>query len=231
VIGPISEGELAGLPAKAKKHPAVVRMYREHDFLTAYAKHTDWRVGVNGYKGAIGSVDDWERHGQLQFEFLRSQGLRTHHHLLDLGCGTGRLARKVVPYLEYQHYTGVDISSRALDSANELASREGWASRKPEFTMVIDSLRQFDFIWAFSVFIHLPADLMAETMYEVAKTMNGESRFLWSYVPEKIDARTGLKQFRHTLATYQRAAESAGLTFADVPEWNGEQRIALSVLR
>lgn len=217
--------ELAALPAKAKVNPAVVDLYLEHDFLTAYAKHTDMRVAESP-EGAIGAPSEWESHGDWQRDFLISQGLAKSEWLLEIGCGTGRLARKIVPWADGGTYWGVDISEQALSHARALAVKEGWYGKGAEFTTTIPTF-VFDFIWSFSVFIHLPADAMRDVFRECAKRMGENSRFYFSYVPEVADARTGLKQWRHTLGTYKNACRDAGLSFKDVP-WPHQQRIALA---
>lgn len=225
----LTQAELDALPAKTKKNPDVVRMYLENDFLTAYAKHTDFRVGLDP-EGAIGAKKDWERHGELQLEFLKSQGLTTKSLLLDVGCGTGRLARKVVPYLDKGHYLGYDISEGAVDAAYALATKEGWLEKLPRFSCAdsFEIMPGFDFAWAFSVFIHLPDWACDRLMQQVVRVLAPTGKFYFSYVPEKIETRTGLKQFRHTLGFYQRLCHEAGLSFNEVTSWEGEQHIAVA---
>lgn len=219
----LTERELAEMPAKTKKDPTTVALYLEHDFLDAYALHTARRIELTGYQAAVGAGDNWDAHGGLQRDFLVSQGLKPEHRLLDIGCGTGRLARKVAPYLEVGHYFGVDISEAAVIAACDVSVSEGWGERKPTFWIgeIPDSppAPKFDFLWSFSVFIHLPQDIMEAVMRRAAAVMHPGSRFFWAYVPEPKAWRSGVKQFRHTLADYQRAATQAGLTFADVPNW------------
>jgi SAM-dependent methyltransferase len=217
--------ELAAMPAKTKKNPAVVDLYLKHDFLTAYAMHTDMRVGECP-EGAVGNHLEWDTHGEYQKDFLISRGLKPNHRLLEIGCGTGRLARKVVPYLDFGNYCGVDISEAALEYARELADREGWASNQPVFSMDYPKV-YFDFGWAFSVMIHLPEWEIKNIMRRVAKLMRKHSQFLFSFVPEKVSIRTGLKQFRETLAVYKNACTDAGLSFEEIP-WPHQQHIALA---
>lgn len=225
----LSPEELHAMPAKTKKNPEVVQLYLENEFLTAYSKHTDMRVQCDGYRSAVGAAHDWERHGLLQFDFLKQQGLKPAHRLLEIGCGTGRLARKVVPYLDWGNYVGVDISRGALVAAREVARVEGWAEQCPQFLDDTHSVHAaHDYVWAFSVFIHLPAQTMTDVMREARRLMAPGGCFLFSYVPERADSRTGLKQFRHTLRTYTDAAHAAGLTFERVLAWRGEQSIAVA---
>lgn len=218
--------ELSLLPAKTKKNPAVVDLYLQNDYLTAYAKHTDMRVAESP-EGAIGSHLEWECHGDWQRDFLISQGLEQDDYLLEIGCGTGRLARKLVPWMVWATYWGVDISEGALAHCRSLAVKEGWSDKGAEFVTKIPERFTFDYVWAFSVFIHLPADVMRQVFRECAAAMNPDGKFYFSYVPEIADTRTGLKQFRHTLATYRSACHDAGLSFKDIG-WPHQQRIGLA---
>lgn len=225
----LTDAELDALPQKTKKNPEIVQLYKDHNFLEAYALHTDYRVALNP-KGAIGNHEEWDKYGDIQRDFLVAQGLKSKHSLLDIGCGTGRLARKVVPYLESGKYTGIDLSTQAIRYAVEISDSEGWSNKDPAFYVgsYLGSER-FDFIWAFSVFIHLPGEVVRAVIGQAAKLMHANSKFMFSYVPEKVQERTGLKQFRATLEFYTDAATSAGFSFREV-KWPGAQRIALCTL-
>jgi cyclopropane fatty-acyl-phospholipid synthase-like methyltransferase len=241
----LTDAELAAMPQKTKKDPETVSLYRNHDFLEAYARHTARRIETTGYRAAVGAGDNWDVHGDLQRDFLLSRGLRSEHRLLDIGCGTGRLARKVVPILDSGNYFGVDIAEAAVVSAVELSVAEGWGHHHPTFWIgeipETDHAPKFDFLWAFSVFIHLPQEIMESVMRRAAAVMHPGSRFFWAYVPEQRAWRSGVKQFRHTIADYESAAHQAGMTFDDVPNWiekagytparwTGSQRVAVSRL-
>ena len=217
----LTDAELAAMPPKSVRYEEEVKLYREHDFLTAYALHTDKRIAETGYKAAIGGGENWEEHGDLQRDFLIARGLKPEHRLLDIGCGTGRLARKIVPYLVEGGYFGLDISHEALRAATQLSYDEGWFDRSPRFFQgTLPSYAEpFHFAWAFSVFIHLPLEDVRGVMDRVARCLRLTGQFLFSYVPEDRSWRSGLKQFRHTINDYKSATGGAGLTFEDVPDW------------
>jgi len=72
-----------------------------------------WRVMHNVGGG------DYHRTGRRYAKFIREMtGLKPDGHVLDIGCGTGRVAAPLVTYLgEGGRYTGFDISKRATDWA------------------------------------------------------------------------------------------------------------------
>lgn len=218
------ELDVAQFTDKSSRDPEVAELYREHDFLTAYGAHTDLRVKQDPHQ-AIGGL--WEEYGILQRDFLIAQGLRPNHRLLDVGCGTGRLARMIVPYLDAGHYVGIDISLEALCYAMFLSRTEGWGSKNPRFSVRTSHLYgPFDFAWAFSVFIHLPSDIVSSMMSDVAQCLAPGGKFFFSYVPTDLadNTRTGLKQFKHPLSFYEGVARDLGYSLSEV-EWPGRQRI------
>lgn len=79
------------------------------DHLARYARHTDRRVELDP-KAAIGGM--WEEIGQLQIDFLKSEGLLPAHRLLDIGCGTLRGGRHFIGYLDAGRYTGTELSAK-----------------------------------------------------------------------------------------------------------------------
>lgn len=228
----LTPAELALLPDKCKQDPRVVDLYLQHDFATAYAMHTDLRVQENGYKAAIGNDQDWELEGEKQFRFLLDAGLRPGDTLLEVGCGTGRLARKICPFLEVGGYVGMDISKTALMALHSLSCLEGWNYKSPTMWYELPLAPEhfpppFSMVFAFSVFIHCPLAMVRETLGTCARVMQPGASFYFSYVPENASARTGLKQFRHTKADYREAVEAAGLVWmGTMAGWPGPQSMA-----
>ena len=220
----LTDEMVAGFRDKDSKKERFRSLYEEHDFLTAYSKHTDLRVDDNP-RGAIGREDEWISHGILQRDFLIDLGLRPEHKLLDIGCGVGRASRTLVPYLHPGNYTGIDISKKALRHAVELSQKEGWDDRKPTFLVNsdLDLDQKFDFLWAHSVFTHLP-DWQIEKMIGNA-SMIVRRKFAFTYKFSEQPHRSGLKQFQYSPAYFEEIAHNVGLSTEDHPErWPAGQR-------
>lgn len=220
-----------GWTDKDSKDPTYRALYERLPFVEAYAQHTDMRAARNGAEGAIGRADEWETHGVEQLEFLRSRGLLPSNTLLDLGCGSGRLARWAVPYLDHGRYLGLDISPAVLDHATRLSVVEGWAERLPRFFLGDGTLARIrevgedlDMVWAHSVVTHLPPELVRGLFAELAGMRFGQ--FLFTYKPAPEGARrSGLKQFQYHPMWLIAEAESAGLAAECLGRvWPAKQR-------
>ena len=100
--------------------------------------------------------------------------------------------------------------------ARQLSQIEGWASKNPFFDLLdVDDIYlslcdrpAFDFAWAFSVFIHLPSEIVESMISLVNLHLAPRGKFFFSYVPTKLpdNTRTGLKQFKHPLSFYEKLA-------------------------
>ncbi len=219
--------DISGFNDKASKNPEELALYEGGaDYVTAYSAHTDLRVRRDGPAAAIGGL--WEEHGPLQLKFLIGRGLTRNSRLLDFGCGTGRFARVAVPWLDPGNYTGIDISLAALSHALRLGDTEGWIHRLPHFLPGDGSLAvvrdyRFDFIWAHSVFTHLPAELIHGVLSDLAVMDFGEFAFTYKY--REVAHRSGLKQFQYPPGFFVAAARAVGLHAETLPDvWPASQK-------
>lgn len=218
---------------KDSRVPKFRELYERNDFLTAYSRHTDLRMQVDP-KWAIGRGDEWESHGALQLDFLKRQGLLPEHRLLDVGCGPGRAARRFVPYLQPNRYVGCDISRECLKYAEHLSMDEGWSSKGPIFIengdldLLTPESETFDFIWAHSVFTHLPEEQIYKMVGNAAKIMSAGAKFLFTYKRCAVPTRTGLKQWCYPFAFFEVAAKRHRLTAKALDfVWPASQRTGL----
>jgi cyclopropane fatty-acyl-phospholipid synthase-like methyltransferase len=101
--------------------------------------------------------------GATQFAFLTAFfGLRESHKVLEIGSGSLRAARFLIPYLDTRHYCGVEPNAHAirLGIEHELGA-EVAERKKPRFTHREDfDFREFgerfDYLLSYSVFTHIP---------------------------------------------------------------------------
>ncbi len=114
------------------------------------------------HRDIIGGL--WNEIGDLQLEFLRSNGMTKDSQLLDIGCGSLRLGVRATDFLNSGHYWGTDLNESLLDAGyDKEIVPAGLADKLPRENLVRDGDFNFpgiphriDFAIAQSLFTHLP---------------------------------------------------------------------------
>jgi SAM-dependent methyltransferase len=92
------------------------------EFKSAYADHVsrlEARLAKDqALREAVGG--EFVAAGKMEYHLLRSLGLSDGNLVVDVGCGSGRLACQLAPFPGIR-YTGCDVVSRLLDYAKDLA--------------------------------------------------------------------------------------------------------------
>jgi cyclopropane fatty-acyl-phospholipid synthase-like methyltransferase len=130
----------------------------------------------------VGPLELWEAKRKFQFDFLLNAGLLPGHNLLDLGCGTLRGGIPLIGYLEEGNYTGVDVRPEVMEEAHLELEISGLAFKNPSLICIDDVStlilkRKFDFIWAFSVLIHLEDNILEGVMNFINLHLHKEGSF------------------------------------------------------
>ena len=90
--------------------------------------NTDMAAAWDGEEGE-NWASHWQWHdravGEYQEPLFSAAGITSHDDVLDVGCGNGQSTRLAASTAADGHATGIDLSSRMLDRARELAGREG----------------------------------------------------------------------------------------------------------
>ncbi len=92
--------------------------------------------------------------GKMEHYLLRSLGLRDGHRVVDVGCGSGRLACQLAPF-PHLHYVGCDVVPRLLAHARDLCRRPDWRFVHTDGISIPCADESTDFACFFSVFTHL----------------------------------------------------------------------------
>ncbi|MGE0212702.1 MAG: class I SAM-dependent methyltransferase [Parvibaculaceae bacterium] len=202
-------------PFRAKR---IHDLYVEKDYLDAYSAHTDLKVEKDPHG------PEWDEMGQHQLKFLVSEGLRPEHTLFDIGCGTLRAGRFFIEYLDAGHYTGTDISPKAIAFCRKYVETNGLSAKSPslfvneEKRLLFNQVsgRTFDFILAQSVFSHLPDVLIAECFANVRKIMHDRSRFYCTYVRDTDKKQIGIKSFSFPESFFSNLCAENNLQMKDL---------------
>jgi Methyltransferase domain. len=133
------------------------------------------RPGEDHYLAYVGPPGQYDYMGATQFRLLTTLGLRESHRVLDLGCGSLRAGRLLIPYLLPDCYHGIEPNTWLVDEAIEhQLGRDILRIKRPRFD-ANSGFRadvfgvHFDFIVAQSVFSHATPELIATAL----KNMRG----------------------------------------------------------
>jgi len=139
------------------------------------------------YRTYVGPKEKYDLIAATQFNLLTYIGLREHHHLLDIGCGSLRAGRLFIPYLLPGRYYGIEPNKWLIEDAIKHELGEDMIRiKKPQFdynedfTLTIFN-RQFDYLLAHSIFTHAPQKLIRRCLAEAVKTMKEKSRFVATF--------------------------------------------------
>jgi SAM-dependent methyltransferase len=138
----------------------------------------------------VGGTDssDFDRVGRIELAVLLESGLARDATLVDLGCGTGRLAVQAVRWLEGE-YIGIDIAQKMLDIAQRrldvLAGETRCSVRliNSGATSFPVPDRSVDLICAFSVFTHMEHEDSYRYLVDAHRVVKEDGLFVYSCLP------------------------------------------------
>jgi len=132
------------------------------------------KPGDEHYRAYVGPPQDYDLVSAMAFNLLTCIGLRQHHRILDIGCGSLRVGRLLIPYLDPGNYIGVEPNKWLVEDgiANEIG-RDMLKIKKPTFSFRT-SLEEFhnplnlDYALAQSIFSHCGMDLIKGWLTQVS---------------------------------------------------------------
>ncbi len=132
-------------------------MLSKLNFKAAYGGYVKKILNSNKpLKEAMGEAigGEFKAFGIIEREMLKYYGLSDNSYLIDVGCGSGRLA---IPAAEMRNlrYLGTDIVPALVNFARQNANRPDWSFKVVENLRIPEADGQADFVCFFSVFTHL----------------------------------------------------------------------------
>jgi SAM-dependent methyltransferase len=119
--------------------------------------------------------------GEIEKQLLIQAGLRPDHTIVDIGCGSGRLARALVPYLTRGKYFGTDVVMELLQYAARYCPPHWRFTLVDKIGMPYEDASA-DFACFFSVFTHLLHEESYVYLREARRVVRPDGRIVFSFL-------------------------------------------------
>jgi SAM-dependent methyltransferase len=187
------------------------------------------KPGDSQYRAYVGPPEDYDLVAAMAFNLLTTLGLRQHHSLLDIGCGSLRIGRLLIPYLNRGKYFGVEPNKWLVDEGIKRELGETLVQiKRPTFFFSDspDAIAQAkiacDFALAQSIFSHCGLDLIKGWLSAISGSLAQDGALVATFlISEEDSRRTGwiypdCVNYRPT--TLEQAAEDVNLRF-EILDW------------
>lgn len=185
-------------------------------------------IGDHHYRAYIGPPDEYDLVSAMSFGLLTVCGLRQHHKLLDIGCGSLRLGRLLIPYLNAENYIGLEPNEWLIEDGirNEVGASLV-EKRSPTFVISegLESLAsdvQFDYAIAQSIFSHTAPDLLERWIQDVSLRLSGQGVLFATVLEGEVECEGNgwiyPECVEYRLETVAAIAQKYGLEF-EVLSW------------
>lgn len=143
--------------------------------------------GARHYRAYVGPPEDYDLLGGLQFGLLLAAGLREDHRLADIGCGSLRAGKLLIPYLAPGHYVGVEPNRWLVEDGIARELGKGIVRlRRPTFLHVDDfglerAGVRFDYAMAQSIFSHTYPELFEQALRRILPALADDGVLIATY--------------------------------------------------
>lgn len=158
-------------------------------FIKSYRRQMSWLLERHSEEEAMSRAVgcNFDGIGQLEYRLLRQYGLEPHHSVVDVGCGSGRLAAQLKGYLQ-SDYLGIDIVPDLLKYAEALCKRPDWQFRKVDGLTIPAADGSADFVVFFSVVTHLTQEHSYRYLAEARRVLKPHGKIIFSFLEFAVPA-------------------------------------------
>lgn len=135
-------------------------------------------------KRAVGG--EFDTIGPLLRDTLILNGLQKNHYVIDVGCGSGRLAKPLAEYLEGK-YLGIDVVPDLLNYARRIAARPDWRFEMASGLTIPEQNEKADMVCFFSVFTHLLHEESFVYLREAKRVLKPGGKVVLTFLDFKVD--------------------------------------------
>jgi SAM-dependent methyltransferase len=154
------------------------------------------KPGGPHYRAYVGPPEDYDLIAAMTFNLLTTLGLRQNHSLLDVGCGSLRIGRLLIPYLNRGKYFGIEPAEWLVAAGIKHELGEAVIETKRPTFFFTDSpgiLKRanisFDFAVAQSIFSHCGLDLIKGWLSAISGSLAQNGALVATFLPGEEDCK------------------------------------------
>lgn len=173
----------------------------------------------------VGPAKLWKMKQDFQIQFLKENGLKPGHKLIDIGCGTLRGGIPIINYLNEGNYYGIDVRKEVIKEAFNELKDEGLESKNPDIRTFqkfqeLEYQVKFDVMFAFSVLIHLADEILDDCFWFAGKYLDANGKFYANVnIGERKDGKwQGFPIVFRSMDFYRKIASKYGLKISTIDQ-------------
>ena len=187
------------------------------------------KPGDPQYRAYVGPPEDYDLIAAMAFNLLTTLGLRQHHSVLDIGCGSLRIGRLLIPYLNRGKYFGVEPNEWLVAEGIKRELGETLVQiKRPTFffsdspNTIAQANTVFDFVLAQSIFSHCGLDLIKGWLSAISHSLAKNGALVATFlIGEEDCTKTGWiypECVNYQPTTLECAANEVNLQF-EILDW------------
>lgn len=174
-------------PANYPEFSKYFRPALPHESQQNYRDALRTPIGEHHYRAFVGPPEDYGDMSGLEFTLLYLSGLRETDYLLDIGCGSLRLGRLAIPFLQPGRYHCIEPNVFLVEDATHFElGNEILSVKSPSFAFndkfQAPERRKYEYMIAQSIFSHTGQDLLETSLKQLASYMDGGTVFLNTFL-------------------------------------------------
>jgi len=154
------------------------------------------KPGDPHYRAYVGPPEDFDLVAAMTFNLLTTLGLRQQHSLLDVGCGSLRIGRLLIPYLNKGKYFGIEPNEWLVREGIQRETGETLIRIKEPKFLFSDSPKilsqaevAFDFAVAQSIFSHCGLELIAQWLSGISQSLSESGALIATFLVGNEDSQ------------------------------------------
>jgi len=186
-------------------------------------------AGANQYRAYVGPPDDYDLISAMTFNLLTTLGVRQHNTILDIGCGSLRIGRLLIPYLNIGNYVGIEPNKWLVNEGIQYETGQDQIRIKQPRFYYSDSTRDlprdelYDFAIAQSIFSHCGPNLVEQWLRGISSHLQDSGALVATFLIGEQDCQENGWFYPdcvyYTVETMEILAQNAGLKLL-LLDWN-----------